>query len=262
VYVLNITGQTQIFPIVGHPVNKVFSPTAFNLWFKENDVNCCMVALDIPADGLSGFLSLLRGSPSFRGCSITYPHKQAALQYVDALTPQAERLGALNTIRREPDGRLVGDATDGKALVAAVRAGGGCIIGQTAMILGAGGGAGMAITDAFCAAGVGRLILTDTDIEREKQAHQMVSTYWPEVEILDEARDIQVLVNATALGSKPSDPCPFDTQLIANADIVCDVVSGQKLVEAAKAFGTRLINGFEMGQAQVHPQLSFLGLTQ
>ena len=115
------------------------------------------------------------------------------------------------------------------------------------MILGAGGGAGMAIAGAFCAASVGGLILLDTDIERKNRFHQMVSDYWPEVEILDDARQIEVLVNATVLGSKGSDPCPFDAHFIQAADIVCDVVSGQKLAGIARKLWGATSQGFRDG---------------
>ena len=49
---------------------------------------------------------MLRHSPSLIGCSVTYPHKQVAFDAVDHRTGRAERLGALNTIRRELDGSL------------------------------------------------------------------------------------------------------------------------------------------------------------
>ncbi|MCA3039221.1 MAG: shikimate dehydrogenase, partial [Rhodocyclaceae bacterium] len=39
------------------------------------------------------------------GCVLTYPHKQAAAALVDQATPIARRLGVVNLIRREPDGR-------------------------------------------------------------------------------------------------------------------------------------------------------------
>lgn len=261
-HVLSITGKTKLFPIVGHPVENVFSPPAFNVWFEKNDVDGCMIAMDVPPDGLESFLSIMRTSPSFLGCSVTYPHKQAALHCVDDLTPRAERLGVLNTIRRTPDGRLIGDATDGAALVTAMRTVGGQIKGKTAMILGAGGGAGMAIADAFCAASISGLVLLDTDVNRQDHVKKMIADHWPEVKILEAAQEIEILVNATSMGANPTDPCPFDPTLIAKADIICDVLSNPKLAELTKASGTRLVNGQMMGEAQVLPQLRFLGLDQ
>jgi len=77
---VSISGRTKLFVIIGDPVAGVVSPPAINAWFKANGVD--------------------------------YPHKQSAYAQVDTMTARATRLGALNTVRREADGSLCGDATD------------------------------------------------------------------------------------------------------------------------------------------------------
>ena len=52
-----------------------------------------------------------------RGLNVTVPHKQAALPLCDSLTPRARRAGAVNTLARGDDGKLLGDNTDGAGLV-------------------------------------------------------------------------------------------------------------------------------------------------
>ena len=99
------------------------------------------------------------------GCSVTYPHKRAAFDAVDSHTSRAARLGALNTVRCDA-GHLTGDATDGVAMCAAIAASGLTVTGRSALILGAGGGAGIAIVDALCENGIRSLSLVETHAER------------------------------------------------------------------------------------------------
>jgi shikimate dehydrogenase len=51
-----------------------------------------------------------------RGCNVTLPHKRAAAELVNSLTPRAQRANAVNTIIHRDEG-LVGDNTDGAGLI-------------------------------------------------------------------------------------------------------------------------------------------------
>lgn len=258
-----ITASTRLFPIIGAPVAGVFSPPAFNAWFKARNLDYRMVALEIPPDGLPTFLNLLRQSPSLIGCSVTYPHKQVAFETVDRRTDRAARLGALNTIRREADGSLTGDATDGAAMCTAIASAGGEVAGANARILGAGGGAGQAIADALCMAGIAQIILEDLDAERQAQVVKTCRNNWPDVEIMPACTPADILINATILGKNASDPHPFTAQEIDEAKIVCDVVTGTgttALIAEAARQGKITVTGADMGAGQLPSQLAFLGL--
>ncbi len=258
-----ITGATRLFPIIGAPVTHVFSPPAFNAWFEAQGVDCRMVALEVPPDGLDVFLDLARHSPSLIGCSVTYPHKQACFAGVDRRTDRAARLGALNTLRREVDGSLTGDATDGEALCRAIAAAGVAIEGRSARILGAGGGAGLAMADALCRAGIARLALQEIDTARRAGAEGLVRDHWSAVQPLPEDAAAEILVNATTLGKSPADPCPFDAGSLAAAQIVCDAVTTEgptRLVTRATRLGRPVVTGADIGAGQLPAQLVFLGL--
>ncbi len=258
-----ITGATRLLPIIGHPVSSVFSPPAFNALFQKKNIDAVMFGLDLEPAALDGFWQVLRGSSNMLGCSITYPHKQAAFDAVDGMTDRAARLGALNTIRREPDGRLTGDATDGLAMCSAIAGSAIDLRGKTAWITGAGGGAGMAIIDTFCEQGIGRVILEEIDPARREAALRLVRDHWAQVEISDTPGEAQVLVNATTLGKSEKDPLPFPAAAIAKAELCCDVVtvSGDTaFVQAAKRAGKTFVDGSGMGAGQLDVQLGFLGL--
>jgi shikimate dehydrogenase len=88
---------------------------------------------------------------------VTVPHKEAALAYVDDVTDDARRVGAVNTIRVEAD-RMVGHNTDTTGMLDALARDGGLVIhGQRAVVVGAGGAARAAV---FALAGAGATAVT------------------------------------------------------------------------------------------------------
>ena len=48
----------------------------------------------------------------FKGLNVTIPYKKEVIRYLDAISPTAKKLGAVNTILRQPDGKLIGHNTD------------------------------------------------------------------------------------------------------------------------------------------------------
>ncbi|MCA0919951.1 shikimate dehydrogenase family protein [Pseudooceanicola nanhaiensis] len=258
---MQITGKTKYIPIIGHPAWKVVSPPAINARLAEERVDAVMTALDVTPEALPAFWTLLRSSETMLGCSITFPHKQPAFDEVDSRTDRADRLGALNTLRRGADGSLTGDATDGLALCAAIAAAGHDLAGRSARIVGAGGGAGLAIVDAFCEAGVTALVLAEADPARLDAVMDLLVTHWPRVALLAPDSPVDVQVNATTLGLKETDTLPFTDAELQSAAFVCDIVgpAGQTVMtRRAAALGTPVVDGAAMGEGQVAAQLSFI----
>lgn len=259
---MTITARTRLIALIGHPASDAGSPPAVNAWLEENGIDARMMALDVPPADLPHFLALLRASESFVGCSVTYPHKQTVFAAVDAMTERGRRLGALNTIRREPGGQLRGDATDGMAMLSALAAKGHAIVGARARIIGAGGGAGRAIADAFAEAGAGALCLDDTDLGRLDRTCALVRSAYPDVKIELAADDrFDIFVNATTLGKSADDAVPFSNVGFSADAIYCDVVTGPApapMIGLAKAAGAGTISGHEMAKHQVQAQMRFL----
>ena len=77
----------------------------------------------------------------FTGLNVTIPYKKDVIPYLDELSPAAERLGAVNTIVRRPDGRLVGHNTDYFGFRWLVKKSGLAVAGKKVLVLGSGGAA-------------------------------------------------------------------------------------------------------------------------
>lgn len=258
-----ITGHTKFCPIIGHPTDHVVSPPSINAWFVEHQVDAIMTALNISSEALPEFWTLLRRSPTFLGCSVTYPHKRAAYEITDECTARVRRLGVLNTVRRNQDMTLSGEATDGLALCAAIRAVGFELSGKTAHVVGAGGGAGLAIVDALCEVGIHNIALSELNKQRLRQVQNLIQENWPQTDIVPPSESsADLIVNASNLGVKQDDPMPFSIEEIQVASCVCDIVgaSDTPLLQTARhEIGEAcVVDGKRVGQMQAEFQMTFV----
>lgn len=109
-------GEPDCYGVVGHPVAHSWSPFIHGMFAKASAQNLTYRLFDIEPDEFRrGVLALFAGG--VRGLNVTLPHKQAAAELVNELTPRAERAQAVNTIAFFDESRLLGDNTDGIGLL-------------------------------------------------------------------------------------------------------------------------------------------------
>ena len=127
------------YGVVGHPVAHSWSPFIHGMFAKATAQNLVYRLFDIsPEHFRRDTLRLLTGG--VRGLNVTLPHKQAAAELVNELTPRAERARAVNTIAFFKDTLLLGDNTDGLGLTADLERNFGInLADKRVLILGAGG---------------------------------------------------------------------------------------------------------------------------
>ena len=257
-----ITGTTGIIPLIGHPVAQVKSPPVLNAWFEAQAIDAVVVPVDVPPASIAGFFAVVRSWSNCIGVSVTVPHKQAAFAQVDSVTERARVTGAVNAVRRDDDGRLHGDNTDGLAFVAALRAKRVVLENRTCLLVGT-GGAGSAIAHALADAGVSTFVLIDIDAQRRTALAQAIVGRHPTVRILEASAPlpaIDVAVNGSTLGMKPNDPLPFDPAILPAHAIVADVVTKVDItpvLAAALALGLAIQTGTEMAAAQLDAQVAW-----
>lgn len=133
-----IGGRTALYGVVGHPVAHSLSPAMQNAAFAALGIDACYLPLPVPPERLS---EGIRGAHAlgFAGLNVTVPHKQRAAGLCLSLDPVAVMAGAVNTLRRTPDG-YEGFNTDAPAVLAFLEAAG-VREGWRALLLGAGGAA-------------------------------------------------------------------------------------------------------------------------
>ena len=104
------------YGVVGHPVAHSWSPFIHGMFAKACRQDILYRLYDIePARFRREILKLM--TSGVRGLNVTVPHKEAAAELVNTLTPRATRAQAVNTIALQPDNSLLGDNTDGVGLI-------------------------------------------------------------------------------------------------------------------------------------------------
>jgi len=136
---IRVDGKTQVYAVLGQPVDHSRSPEIQNAAFSTLGMNAVYVALEVPAPRLAQALEGLHASRVL-GISLTSPHKGAAFSLARERTAAAEAARAVNTLRWEPQG-WTGHATDGEGFLAWIAEAKIDITGRGVLVLGAGGAA-------------------------------------------------------------------------------------------------------------------------
>lgn len=251
-----ITGQTRIFGILADPIHHVKTPEVFNAYLHKQAVDGIMVPIHVRPEGLTAMLSGLRSMKNLGGLIVTVPHKSAIVALCDELTADAARIGAVNCIRRDPDGRMVGAILDGVGFVEGLRGAGIDPRGMRAYVAGA-GGAASAVAFALAAAGVSELTIGNRTEARARALCDRIGAAYPELRLSSDANriaDQDLVMNATSLGMKDSDPLPLDVRQLHSGQIVAEAIMQPALtalLKAATVAGCRIHPGLPMLQSQI-----------
>lgn len=259
-----IDGATRLYGIVGHPITQVRSPEVMTAWLQQSGHNAILVPLHVLPEAFDETMRGLMRLGNLDGLVVTVPYKARALALAETCLPMAGQVGAINALRRHPDGRWEGAIFDGVGLVRALREDGFEPAGRRVRMLGA-GGAGSAVAIALAEANVRILEIFDTDMARANSLVQRVATHYPDCEVraVDDPVPLDghdLLINCTPIGMLPGEgmPAPFDR--FDPALRVVDIImkpSITPLAEHARACGCRVMNGAPMLDRQVEAVMSF-----
>ncbi len=182
------------------------------------------------------------------GLNVTHPCKQLVVPELDALSPEAEALGAVNTVVFR-DGDPVGHNTDASGFREAFeRRLPGARTGHV-VLLGA-GGAGAAVGQAILALGAGRLTVLDVELERAEALADSLGAEADELDALgDLLEDADGLIHATPTGmaAHPGTAVPADLldPRLWVAEVVYMPIETQ-LLKDARERGCRTLDGAAM----------------
>lgn len=241
--------------LLGHPVGHSLSPHFQNAALRAAAIPLVYEALDVPPARLPSTLAELARVRA--AGNITIPHKRAVAAACAHLTPQAERVGAVNTFWHDGEA-LVGDNTDVAGFDALVRS----VLGQLpatacVVMLGAGGAAA-----AVCAAVAAWRDARLTVVGRTPERVDALRRRFPEIHTMAASpgladasavlAEADVVVNATPVGMT-SDTHPIPLTHLRRDAAVMDLVyrPGETAwVRAARAAGHPAADGLEMLIAQ------------
>ena len=241
---------TRLAAVIGHPVGHSPSPAMHNAAFRALGLDWVYLAFDVEPGALGDAFAGVRAL-GVDGLSVTIPHKQAAVAAVDALSPLAEVLGAVNTVVRLADGRLRGENTDGPGFLRALYDDEGFDpANRRCVVLGA-GGAARAVVKVLADAGAAEIVVVNRTPQRAEDVAALGAPC-ARVGVAAEAGEADLVVNATPVGMAGSGfagDLPVDPVHLGPGQLVVDLVPNPAvtpLVEAARARGAVATNGLGM----------------
>jgi len=239
---MEINGATELYGIMGNPVAHSLSPAMHNGAFAALGLNKAYVPFAVQDVGkaMTGLRAL-----GIKGVSVTIPHKQAVMEYLDTIDPVAEKIGAVNTLVIA-NNAIHGTNTDwlgaNRALREKIN-----LQGASVLLLGAGGSA-RAIGFGLLEAGASLTIASRTPEKGRSLATLLGCPWLPLAEAATARAD--VLVNATSMGmGSQQDLLPIASQALVNFQVVMDIVYAPlatRLLQEAGRAGCQTIDGLAM----------------
>lgn len=253
---------TRLAAVIGSPVRHSLSPAIHNAAFAACGLDWAYLAFDVPADGAAAAVAGCRAL-GLGGLSVTMPLKAAVAGLVDARTPVASALGAVNTLVFGPE-RTTGDNTDGPGFLAALAAERGWEPRhRRCLVLGA-GGAARAVVLALADAGAAEVVVVNRSRAPAVAAAELAGVAG-RVGVPADVAHAELVVNATPVGMEGTPGAgavPVDPALLHPDQLVVDLVYhpvSTPLLQAAAARGAECTGGVDMLVHQA--ALQFAGWT-
>ncbi len=247
--------RSELVGTFGNPIDENPTGVVMEAGFAERGLDYRYITMKVAPGDLKPAMEGMKAM-NMRGVNLTIPFKVEGAALMDELSPAAEIIGAINLVVNR-DGRLWGENTDGKGLLASFRSEGIDVEGKTILVLGA-GGASRAICVECALAGARKITVANivreqglelAELIRQRTGAQSEFVFWNGPVAVPE--DMDILVNATSVGLFPNvqekPDVAYDS--IRPGMVVSDVIFNDPrtlfLSEANKR-GAKTVNGLGM----------------
>lgn len=257
-----LDGETAVLGIIGDPIAQVKAPRPLTALMQQEGLNAVLVPMHVTAADVPALLDLLLRVKNVAGIIVTVPHKQLVSRLGMTATAASHQAGAVNLLRKvatNDSASWEADLKDGTGFVAGLRRNGCDVKGRKVAMAGA-GGAGNAIAFALAAAGASDLAIRDVDAAKQAELVSRLQRAGYPARAWDGAGGADLLVNATPLGMKQTDPLPIDASAIEAGVTVADVIMEPRvtpLLALAESRGAKVIHGHHMMDEQLNEMVRF-----
>jgi 3-dehydroquinate dehydratase/shikimate dehydrogenase len=237
-----LSRASKIYGVIADPVGHSISPAVHNRAFQARRIDAVYLPFLVPSLHLKDFMTLAEDLP-VAGFSVTIPHKQKILRYLDAVDPVARRIGAVNTVWRKA-GRWRGLNADAEAVVNPLARH--LRLAKSSVLLVGNGGAARSAAFALADAGallsiVGRNPDRVRALAKACGAEPLLRAQLPKLHF-------DAVVHATSLGMHPhTGECFFEDRI--PADVVFDMVYNPAetlLIQRAREQHKTVVPGLQM----------------
>lgn len=237
-----LSRTAKIYGVIADPVRHSISPAVQNRAFQARRIDAVYLPFLVRAQQLKDFF-LLGDQLPVAGFSVTIPHKQKVLRYLDIIDPLSRRIGAVNTVWKKA-GKWRGTNTDADAVTVSlarhVR------LARSTVLLAGNGGAARSAAFALADAGA-KVTLVGRNADRVRALAKVCGAD-SLLREQAESRYFDVFLNATPLGMYPKPEESFFEGTIP-ADVIFDMVYNPletALLRNAAAQGKTVVRGIEM----------------
>lgn len=245
--------------VIGWPIDHSLSPKLHGFWLKQLGIEGTYQAISVEPEALDTTLTKLVEN-GFVGWNVTVPHKETVMAYMDSISKQARKIGAVNTVVVDKQGQRHGSNTDGFGFLENLKQGYPEFdpAGGSAVILGA-GGAARAIVVALIDAGAPSVILANRTRERAEKMGKDIEGPLSVVDWENREQALEnatLLVNTTTLGMAGKPPLDLSLDALPQDALVNDIVYAPletDLLKKAARRGNPTVDGIGMLLHQARP---------
>ena len=251
-----ITGKTKILGVIGAPIAHSLSPIIQNAALHEAELDYVYTAFPVRSEALASAVCGLRDA-GVAGFNVTIPFKTEIMPLLDALSEDARRIRAVNTVVISADGKMTGHNTDVTGFLAGFAAHGVALAGKRAVLIGAGGAARAALWG-LMRSGVSSVCIGVRNLAKGEAlctdfaADGTLAAYcFDDSRFRNELCAADIVVQTTPIGMSPQTDAmpPVDPAAIRPSAAVYDLIyipAETAFLRAAAAHGCTTINGETM----------------
>lgn len=240
----------DFYGLLGEKLSHSLSPKIHNTFFKASNIEGAYKLFEVEKEELGKAVEAIKVL-KVKGVNVTIPYKKDVMKYLDFISEEAQKIGAINTIHLD-DGKLYGYNTDYFGFGTIIKNNCVEIKDSIAMVLG-NGGAAKAVITYLLDQGIKKIYL----VSRRKSINSDYNDEKIEIKTYEEIGDIKgdILINTTPLGMYPNvDVAPVDEDTINNFNTLIDIIYNPKktkFLKIGEKLNKKVCGGIEMliGQA-------------
>ncbi|MCJ7691474.1 MAG: shikimate dehydrogenase [Clostridiaceae bacterium] len=242
----------ELYGLLGESLKHSISPLIHSTIFKELNIEGTYELFEIEKEEVEDTINEFKDI-GVVGVNVTIPYKTTVIKYIDEITSEAKKIGAVNTICFK-DKKTIGYNTDYAGFGMLLKKNEIDIKRAKAVVLGS-GGAAKAVTAYLIDSGIGEITIVSREPNKIEDIHDK-----KEINIIPYAgvsslNDKDIIINCTPCGMYPNvDSCPIEKSSIAKFSTAIDLIYNPKetlFLKHAKNLDIKAVNGLYMliGQA-------------
>lgn len=240
----------KLYGLIGEKLSHTYSPEIHKEILKAININGQYTLHEVKKENIQYVIPGLKAL-GYSGINITIPYKTDLIPYLDSLSPESEKIRAINVVHIDDNGKSTGYNTDYYGFGMMLKYAGVKVHGETAVVLGT-GGASRAVMQYLKDNSIKDVIIVTRNVQsaKLKYPNENIITY----NNLSDIKNSSILINCTPVGMYPNtDASPIDLKYVKKFNSAIDLIYNPTdtiLLREASREGLVTINGLYMLVAQ------------